>query len=251
MSDAQADQAAEKAYAQATESKAGAPDKVDETAIAEAVAANAKPQSDASPAAKGSARKAAASKSAVKKAATEKPVQKSPRVAGPAKANTSPSTAPAAKPALNKDKIMDMMTDTNPATKMAEFTAEAQERAKAAFEKSTAMAGEFGDLAKGNYEALVEVGQIVSEGLQDLAKADMEAGKTAMETMQDDMKTLAAVKSPTELFQLQSDFARSSFDAFVAHSSRSTEAALKLAGEIAQPISNRVALAVEKVKVAA
>ena len=41
------------------------------------------------------------------------------------------------------------------------------------------------------------------------------------------------------------------FDGAVAHASHSTEAMLKLAGEIAQPISNRVAVMADRVKSAA
>jgi hypothetical protein len=37
----------------------------------------------------------------------------------------------------------------------------------------------------------------------------------------------------------------------VAQTSRGTEATLKLAGDVAQPISNRVAVAAEKMKVVA
>jgi len=59
------------------------------------------------------------------------------------------------------------------------------------------------------------------------------------------------VKSPTEFVKLQSDYLRTTFDALIAETSRSTEAMLKLAGEVAQPISSRVALAAEKVKIAA
>ncbi|MFX7060050.1 phasin family protein, partial [Acinetobacter baumannii] len=65
------------------------------------------------------------------------------------------------------------------------------------------------------------------------------------------LKSFASVKSPTELFQLQSDYARSSFDALVAETSKTTEAMLKLAGEVFQPISNRFAVAAEKIKTAA
>ena len=61
-------------------------------------------------------------------------------------------------------------------------------------------------------------------------------------------KTLASVKSPTEFMKLQSDFVRGAFDAMVAETSRSTETMLKLAGEVAQPISNRMAVAAEKMK---
>ena len=65
------------------------------------------------------------------------------------------------------------------------------------------------------------------------------------------VNAVATVKSPTELFQLQADFLRGAFDAMVAEASRSTEATLKLAGEVAAPIQNRVALAADKIKIAA
>ena len=64
-------------------------------------------------------------------------------------------------------------------------------------------------------------------------------------------RTLAGVKSPTEFVKLQGDYVRQQFDGAVAEMSRSTEAMLKLAGEVAQPVANRVAVAVEKVKMAA
>ena len=51
--------------------------------------------------------------------------------------------------------------------------------------------------------------------------------------------------------KLHSDFMRSAFDAMVAETSKNTESMLKLAGEIAQPLSTRVALAAEKIKVSA
>ncbi|MEO6215677.1 MAG: phasin family protein, partial [Sphingomonas sp.] len=65
------------------------------------------------------------------------------------------------------------------------------------------------------------------------------------------LKSLSAVKSPTDFFKLHSDYVRSAFDSVVAQTSKNTEAMLKLAGEVAQPISNRVAVAVEKAKIAA
>ena len=58
----------------------------------------------------------------------------------------------------------------------------------------------------------------------------------------------AAVKSPTELFQLQGEYAKASFDSAVAEASKLSETMMKFAGEIAQPLSNRYALAAEKIK---
>ena len=51
------------------------------------------------------------------------------------------------------------------------------------------------------------------------------------------------------MMKMQGDFARQSFDKMVAEASRGTEAMMKLFGEITQPISNRVALAADKMKV--
>ena len=41
------------------------------------------------------------------------------------------------------------------------------------------------------------------------------------------------------------------FDTLVAETSKSTEMLLKLANDVAQPLSNRAAIAVDKMKVAA
>ena len=75
--------------------------------------------------------------------------------------------------------------------------------------------------------------------------------KSVFETLTAEMKSLAAVKSPAELLEKQSSLMRAHFDAAVAVSSKNSEAMLKLANEAFQPISNRVSLAVEKIKHAA
>ncbi len=75
--------------------------------------------------------------------------------------------------------------------------------------------------------------------------------KRSFETASQTLQTLSSVKSPTEFMKLQSDFARSAFDSMVTETSRSTEHLMKLAGEIAQPISNRFAVAAEKLKTVA
>ncbi|WP_369622511.1 phasin family protein, partial [Pseudoalteromonas distincta] len=56
---------------------------------------------------------------------------------------------------------------------------------------------------------------------------------------------------PSDFFKLQSDYVRSAFDSIVAETSKNTESLVKLAGEVAQPISNRVELAAEKIKISA
>ena len=144
------------------------------------------------------------------------------------------------------DETIQLTTD-----KTKSMFAEASERAKAQMEKGAKAFEDMNAFGKGNVEAIVESSKIAARGFEQIGQDAASYMKSSYESATGMFRSMGAIKSPTELFQLQSDFARSSFDAFVAHSSRSTEAALKLAGEIAQPISNRVALAVEKVKVAA
>jgi len=125
------------------------------------------------------------------------------------------------------------------------------ERAKAAVEKSTKLVEEANDFAKGNIEALVESGRIAAKGFESLGQEAADYSRRSFESATAAMKNLASVKSPTDFFKLQSDYMRSAFDAYVAEASKHTEAMIKLAGDAAQPISNRFAVAVEKVKTTA
>lgn len=129
--------------------------------------------------------------------------------------------------------------------------AELNDKAKAAVEKNTKLVGEMTELAKGNVEALVESGKIAAKGLETMGQDAAEYSRKQFEQATATMKSLSAVKSPADFFKLQSDYVRSAFDSMVAETSKNTEAFIKLAGDAAQPVSNRVAVAMEKIKTAA
>ena len=128
---------------------------------------------------------------------------------------------------------------------------DAASKAKTTFEKGQAAMGDMGTFAKGNVEAVVESGKILASGIQGMSQGYMTDTKSAVETMTAEIKDLAAVKSPAEFFEKQSAMMRKQFDAAVAASSKNSEAMLKLASEAFQPISNRVSIAVDKIKRAA
>ena len=134
---------------------------------------------------------------------------------------------------------------------IAEAFGEFQTRTKDAYEKGTAAMTEATDFARGNVEALVESGKIFADGVQDLGKTYVEEAKGAYEALTGDLKEMAAVKSPTELFQLQGKIMRRNFDPLVATGSKNTEAVMKLANDAFAPISGRVNLAAEKLAKAA
>ena len=217
------------------------------SAIAEAVAAEpAQAETKAAtPAKKAPAKKTPAKKQASKKAA-DKPTEKSTKKA--AARNT-------ARPTVTqlKEKIMATAntTKTDYTATAKDVAAQLQNRAKAGFEKAGEMTSQVTDFHKGNIEALVESGKILASGMQDMGRTYVEEAKTAADTVQDDVKKMAAIKSPTEFFQLQGEIARRNFDAMVATTSKNTEMMMKLVNEAFAPISTRASVATEKFSKAA
>ena len=159
--------------------------------------------------------------------------------------------AAAAAPTLSED--TEIMEDTvkKTAAKAQTLFAEFNDRAKAAMEKSAKAFEEMNDFAKGNVEAVVESSKIAAKGFETIGQDAAEYGRKHFEGATAAMKSFASVKSPTDLFKLQSDYMRSAFDSLVAETSKNAEAMLKLAGDVAQPLSSRAAVAAEKIKIAA
>lgn len=148
-----------------------------------------------------------------------------------------------------KDKTMTKTTEMTEGFK--KVVAETQEKAKDAFEKGKAVFGEAGEFTKGNVEAVVASGKILAAGMQGLGKTLVEEGKGAVETATADVKSLAAVKSPTEFVKLQGDIARRNIDTMISTGSKNAEAMIKLYSDAFAPISARFSLAMDKVKKAA
>jgi len=125
---------------------------------------------------------------------------------------------------------------------------EVSERAKGAYEKGVKLTEELTEFQKGNVEALVESSKLAAKAAESLGQEAADYARKSFESSTAAFKTFASAKSPSELFKLQSDYMKSSFEAAVSESSKVTETWLKLAGDVAQPLSNRFAVAVEKAK---
>ena len=204
--------------------------------------ATVKPATKPKTATKAAAKKVAASKLVVKRA-SKAPVSKTKTVI----ANTKTSVS------NMKDKIMaTTKTQTTDFTaRVKDVVADAQDRAKTVYAKGTEYFGDYSAFTKGNLEAVVESGKILAGGIQDMGRTYVAEAKTAFATMTADVKDVAAVKSPTELFQLQGKMLRRNLDSAVAYTSKNTEMMVKLANDAFAPLSSRVSLAVEKVRKAA
>lgn len=258
---AKIDAAAEKAYAEAAAKVADAPKAEATPAAAAPVKAAPVAKAPAAPKkAPVAAKKAAPVKKAVKKVAAKPakktatrktPASKTP-VKAPAlakKAGTKPAATTSTNPVIKlKDTIMTTAKNIDITATAKDVLADVQTRAKTAFAKTGEFTAEATEFTKANVEAVVESGKIFVTGAQELLKDNIETGKTVIETVTEDAKKVAAIKSPTELMQLQGEIARRNFDALISFGSKRTEAWVKLTNEAFAPISNRVSVAVEKVK---
>lgn len=127
-------------------------------------------------------------------------------------------------------------------TIFADATAKSQE----AMSKSSKLAEEMVDLTKANVEALVSSSRIAAAGAQALGQEAVAYGKQGLEQASAAVKGFAEAKSPTELLQLQSDYARAAFDRMVSNSSKIAESLVKFAGEAFEPLSTRASVNAER-----
>jgi hypothetical protein len=248
-------QSAEAAFAQASEKLVLAPAKAVATALtpvkvapakkAPAKARKAKPvrKAAAKPAAKPVAAKAAA-----------KPAKPAPRRKIVARKIIKQAPVRKAAAATNQG----VKTMTTKTTKTAEnffgaerFQAafgELNERAKAASEKGAKLVEDMTDLTRGNVEAMVASSKVAQKGLETLTQTAADYGRKSIEDAQNAFKSFGEIRSATDLFKLQGDFARGAFDAAIAESARVSEAMLKIANDAAEPLTSRYTVAAERVK---
>ncbi len=122
------------------------------------------------------------------------------------------------------------------------------ERSRDAMQRSARLVEELSDLTQGNVDAIVASSRVAARGVEQLSQEVAEYSRRSFEQASATFRSFSEVRSPADLFRLQSDFARSAFDNAVAESSKVSEAVIKLAGEVAEPITSRYAVAAERVK---
>ena len=185
--------------------------------------------------------KAAVEDGAVKVEKIAKAVAKAPRKKAPMKAAAKKTDV---KPARSVPK-----PDVRKPIKKASY--DMQDQIKNAVEKSNTIMADYNEMAKGNLEAIVESGKVLSNGMQEMGREVMEDTRSAYEGLTADMQTLVAATSPTEMLQLQGELARKYFDQSIARGSKLTESWMKLANDTFAPVSNQMSVAMEKASKAA
>ena len=148
------------------------------------------------------------------------------------------------------------------AAKTAETTAEtvkktvnkAQAQGAQAFrenvDKSIAGLTELNAQGKRNLEAVIESSTAATRGAEALATESLAYGKKSWEEGVNAAQSMAQARSVQELIELQTNFAKSAMEAYIAQTTRASEIVQESVKNSFKPINERVTASVEKFQAA-
>ncbi|HEY1750971.1 MAG TPA: TIGR01841 family phasin [Caulobacteraceae bacterium] len=131
-----------------------------------------------------------------------------------------------------------------------QFTTAGNQAFKEGIEKSLSALGEANAQSKKNMEAVVASVTAATKGAEALGAQAMAYSKQAIEHQVAAAKSLSGAKSVQEVVELQTAYAKSAFEAYVAQLTKASETVSASVKECFQPINERVTAFVEKVQTA-
>lgn len=108
-------------------------------------------------------------------------------------------------------------------------------------------AEEMQKLSKENFDACVQAATVMAKGFETIGRAWMSYTQEAMEQSASTAKALLGVRTLREAVDLQTDFAKSSFDKFIAETTKLSEQGVKVANEASAPLTARFNVSVERI----
>jgi phasin family protein len=122
------------------------------------------------------------------------------------------------------------------------------ESLKAGFEKAVKNYDQFVGFGKENVEAYVKSANVAGKGVETLNNEIYGYSKQSIEGSIAATKALMGAKSVHEAFELQSDFAKTAFDAYIGEMTKITEMFTATAKEAFEPLQSRYQAWVEVVQ---
>lgn len=131
---------------------------------------------------------------------------------------------------------------TDDAAKTLETFAHAgQEQVKEQMERTMAAVSEMGAFGKENVEAWIASATAASKGFEALSAHYVAYSKKAMETNMAAAKSIMSSKSIQELMERQADYAKTSFEAYVAELNKMSELMSGVTKDAMKPLNERFA----------
>ena len=131
-----------------------------------------------------------------------------------------------------------------------QFAAAGNKAFKEQVEKSMAAIGELNAHSKQNLEAVVASVTAATKGAETVGARAIAYSKKSVEDQVAAAKTLAGAKSVQEVVELQTAFAKSAFEAYVAEVTKMSETVAASMKETLSPINERFTAMVERVQAA-
>jgi phasin family protein len=131
-----------------------------------------------------------------------------------------------------------------------QFTTAGNQAFKDSIEKSLSALGEANANSKKNLEAVVASVTAATKGAEALGAQSMAYSKKAMEDHVAAAKSLTGAKSVQEVVELQTAYAKSAFEAYIAQMTKASETVSASVKECFQPINERVTALMEKIQAA-
>jgi phasin family protein len=133
-------------------------------------------------------------------------------------------------------------------TTVEQFTTAGNKAFKDSVEKSMAAMGDVNTYSKKNLEAVVASVTAATKGAETLGAHAVAFSKKSLEDHVAAGKTLAAAKSVQEVVELQTSFAKTAFEAYMAEMNKMSEIVAACMKDSMAPINERVTALVEKVQ---
>jgi phasin family protein len=131
-----------------------------------------------------------------------------------------------------------------------QFSTASNQAFKDGVEKSLAALAEANTLSKKNLEAVVASVTAATKGAEALGAETFAYSKKAAEDQVAAVKSLAAAKSVQEAMELQTTWAKSALEAYIAQMSKASEIVSASIKDSMKPLNERASAAVEKFQAA-
>ena len=131
-----------------------------------------------------------------------------------------------------------------------QFTTAGNQAFKDSIEKSLSALGELNTHSKKNLEAVVASVTAATKGAEALGAQAMAFSKKSLEDQVAAAKSLSGAKSVQEVVELQTAWAKSALEAYIAEMNKASETVAASVKESFQPINERITALVERIQAA-
>lgn len=135
-------------------------------------------------------------------------------------------------------------------TTVEQMTTASNQAFKDAVEKTLGALNDANSYSKGNLEAVIASVTAATKGAEALGAQAMAYSKKAVEDQVAAAKSLAGAKSIQDVIELQTNFAKTAMEAYMAEMGKMSETVAASVKDSMKPINERVTAAVEKLQAA-